>query len=55
MPATLQPTDQSSDETGDKVVSDVQDSTPIILKPVYISLGLPPSSFKPEVGGDPAV
>jgi hypothetical protein len=44
----------ASDQGGVKVAGDVEDSTPFVLNPAFISLGLQPDVFKQEVGGDAA-
>jgi hypothetical protein len=44
----------TSDQSGVAVARDVEDSTPFVLNPAFISLGLQPSVFKPEVGGGAA-
>jgi hypothetical protein len=32
--------------------TNAEDSVPFFINPAYISLGLPRTAFKPEVGGD---
>jgi len=47
-------TPPASDQGGVKVAGDVEDLTPFVLNPAFISLGLQPHVFKQEVGGDAA-
>jgi hypothetical protein len=44
----------ASDQSGVGVARDVEDSTPFVLNPAFISLGLKPDVFKQGVGGDAA-
>jgi hypothetical protein len=41
-----------NDSSADKLLTDVEENTPFRLNLAYISLKLPGSVFKKEVGGD---
>ena len=54
MPDISQSPTLAPDQSGVAVARDVEDSTPFVLNPAFISLDLQPSVFKQEVGGDAA-
>jgi hypothetical protein len=51
-PAASSPAPEG-DGTIERIVTDAEECIPFLLNPAFISLGLPTTAFKTEVGGTP--